>query len=179
MVKMPAFVWWIAGIALAVVLAGAIGYSKGKTNVQKDWDAAVERGKAEVARLKAEAGKITTVTEIKTEYRDRVVYEKGKDIIKTVEVFVDRDNTCELGGGFRLFHDASADNTIPDAAQIPNAAPVSATEVATTVSANYTGCLRNTAKLEGWQQWAIEQCELSKECDANTLRKWNSGADND
>lgn len=178
MIKLPAVVWWILGLVAVAVVASVIGYSKGVENTQADWNASIERGKAEVERLKAEAGKITTVTEIKTEYKDRVIYEKGKDIVRTVEVFVPRDsNSCQLGGGFRLFHDASANNTIPDAAQTPNAAPTTATDVAATVSENYTQCNRTSAKLVSWQQWAIEQCALSKGCDDKQLRAWASGAE--
>ncbi len=170
MARLPLWVYvGIGGLLLAAVCA-FVAYNAGAESVQREWDASVERGKAEVERLKAEANKITTVTEVKVEYRDRVIYEKGEDIIKTVEVFVPSTAKCELDGGFRVFHDASANNAVPDAAEIADAGAVPPQTLARTIADNYTGCHRNASKLEQWQQWAIDQCEASPECDADELR---------
>lgn len=172
-VKLP---WkWIiiAGLivaALGMLWAAHLDYgaeqrAAGAKGVQDKWDEAVRRGKAEVARLKSEAGKVTTVTEVK--YVDRVQYirEKGETIVKTVEVFVPVTSDPKLNyvdGGFRVFHDAAASNTIPNPAEIPNAAPTTLTEVAATVAENYERANVCFATVEAWQEWATAQCKLNK-----------------
>lgn len=161
--------WWLWAL-LGVAIVGGVWFhyarwtdgfrEEGRQEVRAEWDAEKEKVALEIERLRLEAGKITTVTEIRYVDRERVIYEKGDEIVRTVKVFVP-DDSCELGGGFRVFHDAAVENRIPDPAEIITAAPVSAKEVASTVAENYAGCLANAAKVEEWQYWAEEQCKLN------------------
>lgn len=161
---LPPWVW--AAAALAVV-AGVLGYGhlreregveKGRHAVQADWDAAVERGREEVDRLKAAAGRVTT--KVETKYVDRVVTirEKGDAIVREVPVFVP-DGSCDLPGGFRLLHDAAAAaGPVPEAAGIADAAPVPAQTATATVAGNYSACHENAARLSSLQDWVLGQC---------------------
>lgn len=163
----PWWVWVLLGIG--IVGAGTIGYKnltdkyreEGRQEVQAKWDDAVERGKKEVARLKAAAGKITVKTEYLTIEKERIIREKGDTIVRQVEVFVPVDSRY-FDGGFRVYHDASVENRVPDPAEIFKAAPITATEVAATLAGNYKLCHIAYAKVEGWQQWAKEQCALNE-----------------
>lgn len=157
----PSWLWVALGLLLGAWLYGKYQYNEGKETVQAEWNDAIERGKAEVARLKAEAGKITVKTEIRYVDRVKTIREKGDVIVREVTKFVPIDSG-NLDGGFRVFHDAAVDNRIPDTIEIPNAAPVSITEVAATVARNYEQCHVAYAKVEEWQNWAREQCKLNK-----------------
>lgn len=161
----------IAGLVAVLVVLVVTGlrikaygdgrYDAGKAAVQKDWDAAVERGRKELARLKAAAGKVTVRTE--TVYVDRVrtIREKGDAIVREVPVFVPA-GSCELPGGFRLLHDAAAaDEPVPDPAGIPDAAPVPAQIAATTVTGNYTTCHETAQRLTSLQDWVMGQCKAN------------------
>lgn len=164
---LPPWVWALAALA---VVAGVLGYghmreregvSKGRQAVQAEWDEAVDRGREEVERLKAEAGKVTTVVE--TKYVDRVVTirEKGDAIVREVPVFVPA-GSCDLHGGFRLLHDAAASaGPVPEAASIPDAAPVPAQTATATVAGNYAICHENAARLTSLQEWVRGQCEAN------------------
>jgi hypothetical protein len=158
----------LAPIVLIAILFGYVGCQKksyiaqGEHNTQVKWDASVKRGEKEVARLKAEAGKITTVTEVKYVDRVQTIKEKGDEIIKRVTVFVPNDSKCSIvDGGFRVFHDAAVENRIPDTAEIPNAAPTTLTEIASTIAGNYKNCTVAYETVKSWQTWATEQCKLN------------------
>jgi len=100
--------------ALLVWGAYEWAYSRGEAQTQAEWDASVARGKAEIGRLKSEAGKITVRTETEYVEVERVIRVKGDTIVKQVPVYVSRD-LPDLPGGFRLLHDAAANQTpLPD-----------------------------------------------------------------
>ena len=151
----------------ALVLAGFLwhrmvdGYrEQGRAEVRAEWAESREKGRREVERLKAEAGKITVVTEIK--YVDRIKYvkEKADTIVKTVVQYIPVDKPID--GGFRVFHDGAATNRIPDPAEAANAAPTTLRDVATTVGNNYAKCHIAYETVAAWQTWAEEQCKLNE-----------------
>ena len=167
MIRLALVPWWGWVLVTLAAVAAVIGYGSarhaagkrvGAGEVQAQWDAARERGRKEVERLKAEAGKVTTVVE--TKYVDRVVTirEKGDAIVREVPVFVPADS-CDLPGGFRLLHDAAAAaGPVPEAAGIADAAPVPAQAATATVAGNYSACHENAARLSSLQEWALAQC---------------------
>lgn len=144
-----------AGLALLCVV-WLHGQHRGGERVHEKWDASVARGNVEIERLKGEAGKVTV--RVETKYVDRVVTVKGetREIIRKVPVFVPA-GACELPAGFRVFHDAAAEGSVPDAAAIAHGAPVDAQTVAATVADNYGTCRILREQVIGWQQWAREQ----------------------
>ena len=158
-----------AAIAAVVAILLALGlwrihaygearYAAGQANVQAKWDKSVERGRKEVERLRAEAGKITVRTEVQYIDRVKVIREKGDAIVREVPVFVPAGSP-DLPGGFRLLHDAAAAaGPVPDAAGIPDAAPVPAQAVAATVAGNYAIAHETAARLTALQDWVRQQC---------------------
>ena len=170
MIRLALVPWWGWVLATLAVVAGVVGYGSvrhaagkriGAGEVQAQWDAAVERGRAEVDRLKAAAGRVTT--RVETKYVDRIVTirEKGDAIVREVPVFVPA-GSCDLPGGFRLLHDAAAAaGPVPEAAGIADAAPVPAQTAIATVAGNYATCHEDAARLISLQEWAQEQCEAN------------------
>lgn len=134
--------------------------NEGKAAVQKDWDAATAKTNAEIAELRAKKEKVTTKTEYVTVEKVKIIKVKGDEIIKRVEVFVPTDSGM-LTGGFRVFHDAAAENRIPDTSAIPNAEATAVRDVAETVAKNYEKCHVAYALVDSWQTWAKEQCALN------------------
>ena len=154
--RVPSWAW----IGLALIAAGWFyghtRYNAGQADVQAKWDASVEKGKAEIARLQAQANRIST--KIETKYLTRVETIRGatQTIVRQVPVFVPA-GSCELPGGFRVLHDAAAQGYVPDAARIPDAAPVPAQAVAGTVADNYGTCHETAERLIELQDWVREQ----------------------
>lgn len=150
---------WIL-IVIAIVFLGRYVYTAGQRDVQEEWDASIARGLIEVAKLKEK--QVVVTTKVETVYVDRVktIREKS-DAIETVrEVFVPVDSG-NLGGGFRLFHDAAVTGVIPESASITDAAAVPIADVAETVSANYERCHVAYATVDGLQEWIRAQQKLS------------------
>lgn len=156
--------WLIIGACAAVVIGvyayGHTRYNAGQADVQAKWDKAKERGKAEVARLKEEAGKVTF--RVETKYIDRVktIREKGETIVQKVPVYISRD-LPELPGAWRVLHDAASQGALPGSAEFTDAAPVAPQDAASTVTANYATCLANAEQLRGLQEWVSEQKRLN------------------
>jgi hypothetical protein len=148
-----------------VVLAGVLFllwwvYAQGKESVQKDWDAAVARGVIEVAKLKEK--QVVVTTKVETVYVDRVktIREKGDAIEVVREVFVPADSG-NIGGGFRLFYDATLTGAIPESASITDAAAIPLADLADTIAINHERCLIAYATTEGLQEWIREQQRLN------------------
>lgn len=147
-------------IAIGVALALGWANKMGADRVQAQWDASVERGRAEVARLQAAANKLTV--RVETEYVDRVttIREKGDVVVREVPVYVPA-GSCDLPSGFRVLHDAAAWGAVPDPSRIPDAAAVPAQDAAGTVAGNYFTCHETAQRLSSLQQWVREQQALN------------------
>jgi hypothetical protein len=148
-----------AAIALALILVVGVrtAYNSGRADVQAEWDASVERGKAIVKELELQRGTITTVTEIKHIDRVKVIREQAKTLEVVREVFVPY-NSGMLSGGFRLYYDAAITGTVPDPARIADAPPVAVADVADTHNANAERCRVAYETVTSWQDWAAQQC---------------------
>lgn len=157
--KIPWQVWLLSGGLVIFGLSNWWSYNQGKATIQADWDAAVERGKVVVKDLKSKQDIVTE--KIETVYVDRwrTIYEKGDTITREIPVYIPADE-CTLGGGFRVFHDAAATNTIPSTSQIPDAEPVPARDLAGTIGRNYTTCQAAISDLAGLREWASQQRAL-------------------
>jgi len=160
--SIPSWLWGL--LAFLAIVAGSMWYGHhwGSESKQAQWDKSVAKGLAQVEKLKDEAGKITT--KVETVYVDRIktITQKGKEIERIKTVFVPVDSP-DLPGSVRLYHDAASQNAIPDAARIPDAAPVPLADLAGTVASNYGQCNVYIAQLEGWQDWAKQQMSLNGE----------------
>lgn len=157
-------------VALALLLAlglwrvhsyGAARYAAGQADVQTRWNQSIERGRAEVERLRTAAGKVTVRTETQYIDRVRVIREKGDAIVREVPVFVPADSP-DLPGGWRLLHDAAAaGGPVPAPAGIDDAAAVPAQAAAATVAGNYAIAHETAARLTALQDWVRQQCKAN------------------
>lgn len=158
-IKIPWQVFACAGLALVLGFSHWKAYDKGRDGVQEKWDASVARGQAIVDGMKGRQKTLTEKVEALTAAKVVTIREKGDVIVKQVKVFVP-DDSCTLSGGFRLFHDAAATNTLPDATRANDAEPVQAQTLAVGVAENYTTCNAAIADLEGLREWVKEQEKL-------------------
>lgn len=158
----PLWVWAVIALVAAGWLYGQHQYNAGRAATQADWDASVERGRQEVARLTAAAGRVTVKVETKTVEKIVTIREKARAIETVREVFVPVDSGT-LPGGFRLLYDAALTGAIPDPASIPDAAPVPIADVADTHARNAELCRIAYATVDGWQSWAAEQARLNQQ----------------
>lgn len=154
--KIPLSVWITLGVSVAWALSMVYAIHHGKSIVQTEWDASVERGKEAVAQLKDRQVSVNMIVDTVVKERVVTIKEKARVIEKEIPVFVPeyRDN---LSGGFRLLYDAAATNTIPDRAGIPLAAPVAVGDVASTTNRNFEQCHIWREQLIGWQDWYHRQ----------------------
>lgn len=158
---MPTLPGWVWKLGLVVLVLFA-AFKYGQHDRQKDWDASVARGKAVVDRLNERANTIKTVIQTRVEYRDRIIEKAGKDREVVREVFVPRDSGF-LSGGFRLYHDAAATNSMPDASRLSYAAPVAVADVTSTIDGNYELCHKAYARIESWKEYAAEVAAFNEE----------------
>lgn len=82
-----------------------------------------------------------------------------KTLIKEIPVYV-KTTDCPMPAGFRVLHDAAANGELPDAAAIPDAAPVPAPDVAETVADNYGTCRAAIQNLTSLRSWVDQQAQL-------------------
>ncbi|NPU91404.1 MAG: hypothetical protein HPY82_05765 [Gammaproteobacteria bacterium] len=148
----------IAGAPYAIF---SWGHYQGAKQEAGRWEAE----KAEHTRQLAEsrAQNAENVPKVITEYVDRVqlVREKAKTIVKEVPIYVPSDAACDLPGGFRVFHDATASGDVPDPARIADAAPVEVEAVAATVAENYSTCHEISAQLISLQKSIAARREVA------------------
>ena len=147
---------------LAATLVG-VGWVKGASHVQAEWDAEVVKQSLTAARV--EKAQAQATVQVVTEYVDRVkiVRQAGETIIKEVPVYVpsQADAACVVPRGFARLHDAAAQGVVPEPAGDSDAAPagVALSAVAGTVAENYTACRANTEQLSALQSWILEMKE--------------------
>lgn len=139
-------------VAIVTILFAV--WTDGKMREREKWEAKAAIAEKAIAEKKVEQAEKTV--EIVTEYVDRVqvVKEKGQTIIKEVPVYVQND--ADLSGGFRVFHDATASNELPDSTRIANAETVPIEDAATTIAENYQRCHENAEQLIALQKWSSE-----------------------
>lgn len=155
--KIPWQVYACAGVLFGCWLYG--NYRAGL--VQAEWDASIARGTKIVKELKEGQNKVTVRIQEKIVTETKTVYLKGEVREKEIPVFIPSYNDL-LPGGFRLWHDAAALDTLPDRSGLTLAAPTSVGDVASTVNKNYTKCHAIRKVALGWQEWYQEQRHLSE-----------------
>ncbi len=141
----------VALFALAVIGAGAVGYSKGSASRNPEiatLEASIATSK-ELAR-QAERKAAETAAQVVTVYKDRVkvIRETVPGETQLVEV-IRRDSTCDLPPSFRVLHDTAAGSPTPQ----DSAEPVGAAVAAQTIAENYRAARETAAKLEALQAY--------------------------
>lgn len=152
--------WWVLAIVAVLGYASVRIYDAGQADTQRKWDASTAKGRKLVEELKKK--QVVVTTKVETVYVDRVttIREKGDAIEVVREVFVPADSG-NIGGGFRLFHDAAVTGVIPESASILDAAPVPVADLADTIATNYERCHVAYATVEGLQDWILEQQKVN------------------
>jgi hypothetical protein len=146
----------LAFAAIGVALVG-VGWIKGASHVQVQWDAAIQQQALHVAAVRERQAQATV--KVVTQYVDRVrvVRERGETIIKEVPVYVSvqADAACTINRGFVRLHDAAAAGELPEPARDADAAAagIALSAVAGTVAANYQTCHENAEQLRALQEW--------------------------
>lgn len=157
---------WPYRLLIVAVLAAAlvgVGWVKGASHVQAEWDAEVVKQSLTTARV--EKAQAQATVQVVTEYVDRVkiVRQAGETIIKEVPVYVpaQADAACVVPRGFVRLHDAAAQGVVPEPAGNSDAAPagIALSAVAGTVAENYTACRANAEQLSALQSWILQMKE--------------------
>lgn len=157
---------WPYRLLIVAVLAAAlvgVGWVKGASHVQAEWDAEVVKQSLTTARV--EKAQAQATVQVVTEYVDRVkiVRQAGETIIKEVPVYVpaQADAACVVPRGFVRLHDAAAQGVVPEPAGNSDASPagVALSAVAGTVAENYTACRANAEQLSALQSWILQMKE--------------------
>ena len=158
--RVPAWVWVALLCVAGLWFFGRYQKEQGREEVRADWKASIEKGKKEIERIKAESERVTVKVETKYVARIKEVCVKGETIVQRIPVYISRD-LPELPGSFRVWHDAAAQNVIPEASADLDAASVAPVDVAATVAANYATCHATAEQLTGLQEWVREQQRIN------------------
>lgn len=146
----------IIGGLLLLAVVFALGWHKGSSHVQAQWDAAIIEQSLQVAQAQKKQADATV--QVVTQYVDRikVVRDKADTLIKEIPVYVTQD-TCPLPAGFRVLHDAAARGEPAIPADVTDAQPVAAQDLAATIATNYRQYFELATQLEALQVWVRAQ----------------------
>jgi len=149
----------VLSLVIALFLSGLyVGHQWG-TSACKDAVIASYKQGIEIAERQ------TVVTQrVVTKYVDRIktVEKNSQEINNAIPNFIKADHDTFLSGGFRLWHDAAAQNApgLPDPTRIVDAPIVGTPEIATTIGTNYDACHKNKEQLDSLQQWIREESSI-------------------
>ena len=153
----PAFVR-IIGIILMGVSIFLLGISFSDDEFKKQ----IDKKNAEIAKINESAKDITAQTVIKYVYRDKIIKEKGDEIIKYVSTKNDGD--CNLHNSTIELLNAAAKNDLPNPTRSidDSSSGVNLSAVETTVIENYNQYHEVKNKLDLLQEWVREQQKNNK-----------------
>jgi len=148
----------IVGIILMVVSIFLLGVSFSDTEFKKQ----LEKKNAEIAQINENSKDITNQIEIKYVYRDKIIKEKGDEIIKYVSTKNDSD--CNLHNSTIELLNSAAKNNLPDPAKSidESGSGVNLSSVETTVIENYNKYHEVKNQLDLLQYWVTEQQKNNK-----------------
>jgi hypothetical protein len=131
----------------------AEGYLSGYYHYKDKLEEAEKKTKTVIQTITKEVPVITE--KVVTKYVDKVntIKEKGDVITKFVSVKDDSD--CKLHNSFIVLHDAAAANVLPDPTGATDETPseIQISQVARTVTGNYTSCNEAIEQLKELQEW--------------------------
>jgi hypothetical protein len=142
-------------ISIIVLVFGV--YMEGGISNQEKWEAKVAEVKLEMAKKETASAEVTTKVITKYVTKIEVVKEKGDAIIKEIPKYIsqDADAKCPVPNGFVVLHDSASRNEVPDATRSIDAgtSEVKLSDVATTVTENYTTYHKVAEQLKSLQEW--------------------------
>jgi hypothetical protein len=132
-------------------------YMEGGISNQEKWEAKVAELKLEMAKKETASAEVTTKVITKYVTKIEVVKEKGNVIIKEIPKYItkDADAKCDVPTGFVVLHDSASRNEVPDSTRSIDAgtSEVKLSDVATTVTENYTTYHKVAEQLKSLQEW--------------------------
>jgi hypothetical protein len=148
----------IVGIVVMGLSIFLLGISFSDTEFKKELD----KKNAEIIKINEAAKEITQQVEIKYVYRDRIIKEKGDEIIKYVSTKNDAD--CNLHSSTIELLNAAAKNDLPNPARAvdESSSGVNLSAVESTVIENYNQYHEVKNKLDMLQEWVREQQKNNK-----------------
>ena len=148
----------LVGIVLMGLSIFFLGISFSDTQFKKELD----KKNQEIIKINEAAKDITNQVEIKYVYRDKIIKEKGDEIIKYVNTKNDSD--CNLHNSTIELLNSAAKNNLPDPTRATNetSAGVNLSTVETVVIENYNKYHSVKNELGLLQEWALEQQKNNK-----------------
>ena len=148
----------LVGIVLMGLSIFFLGISFSDTQFKKELD----KKNQEIIKINETAKDITNQVEIKYVYRDKIIKEKGDEIIKYVNTKNDSD--CNLHNSTIELLNSAAKNNLPDPTRATNetSAGVNFSAVEAIVIENYNKYHSVKNELGLLQEWALEQQKNNK-----------------
>jgi hypothetical protein len=148
----------LIGVTLMGLSIFFLGISFSDTEFKKELD----KKNAEIAKINEEAKDITQQVVIKYVYRDKIIKEKGDEIIKYVTK--ENDASCDLHNSTIELLNAAAKNNLPDAARSVDATSsgVELSTVEKVIIENYNKYNELKNKNDLLQEWVREQQKNNK-----------------
>ena len=148
----------LVGIMLMGLSIFFLGISFSDTQFKKELD----KKNQEIIKINEAAKDITNQVEIKYVYRDKIIKEKGDEIIKYVNTKNDSD--CNLHNSTIELLNSAAKNNLPDPTRATNetSAGVNFSAVEAIVIENYNKYHSVKNELGLLQEWALEQQKNNK-----------------
>jgi hypothetical protein len=143
----------IVGIAVMGLSIFLLGVSFSEADFKKE----IEKKNAEIALINENAKNITAQVVTKYVYKDKIIREKGDEIIKYITTKNDGD--CNLHGSTVELLNAAAENKLPDPTRATNeaSAGVNLSTVTGTIAENYTKYHEVANQLTSLQEWVKNQ----------------------
>lgn len=148
----------LVGIVLMGLSIFFLGISFSDTQFKKELD----KKNQEIIKINEDAKDITNQVEIKYVFRDKIIKEKGDEIIKYVNTKNDSD--CNLHNSTIELLNSAAKNNLPDPTRATNetSAGVNFSAVEAIVIENYNKYHSVKNELGLLQEWALEQQKNNK-----------------
>ena len=142
---------------IGVVVMGMSVFLLGVSFSDAEFKKQIDKKNAEIAKINEDAKDITNQIEIKYVDRDKIIKEKGDEIIKYVNIKNDAD--CNLHNSTIELLNAAAKNNLPDPARAidETSSGVNLSAVEGTVIENYNKYHEVKNELDLLQEWVREQ----------------------
>ena len=131
------------------------------------WQQKVAALNVKIAEIEAKSGKETIKVVTKYVTKVQKVEQNGQEIIKFIpQLITEKDNSaCTIPNSFVVLHNAAAKNEVPDTTRAANetSSGVNLTDVARTVTINYTTYAALKQQLESLQEWIRSQEKVFNE----------------
>lgn len=158
----PTFLQFVPTRTLGLILILVGVFLQGLTWGADTLSAEVQKANAEAQKIKEESKNISERVVTKYIVKQKVIKEKGDEIIKYVNKNNDAD--CTLHNSFVELHNSAAKNTIPDPTRATDeaASGIELSEAKRVIIENYNQYNQVAEQLRDLQDWIKQQREINK-----------------